>query len=136
MLFVLQNAPTATLELPGLRLREVPLPGGAAKFDLSLTLQAAGDELAGGFDFSSDLFDAPTIQRLGERFRLLLAAAVTDPERPAADLPLLGEAERHQLIAEWNDTSACLLETPVHERISAMAAEAPGRIALDFEGKG
>ena len=36
----------------------------------------------------------------------LLEGVAEAPERKVVELPLLGGAERHQLIAEWNDTAA------------------------------
>ena len=37
-------------------------------------------------------------------FETLLEVIVANPEQRISDLPLLTEAEKHQLLVEWNDT--------------------------------
>src|SRR4029077_2754571 len=62
---ILQNLPASRLELPGLTLAPLAAGGGRAQFDLSLFLYP---RLEGGMlaqlEYASDLFDAPTIERL------------------------------------------------------------------------
>ena len=54
--------------------------------------------------YNTDLFEAATIARMLGHFQILLEAMVADPEQRLSDLPLLTEAERQQLLVEWNDT--------------------------------
>src|SRR6202023_3470199 len=42
----------------------------------------------------------------------LLAAAAADPAVPWPELPLLGDAERHQLLREWNDPAPTATGSP------------------------
>ncbi len=81
--------------------------GGSSKFDLTLGLwDSGGSAFAGWMEYSSDLFEPATVVRWAECLETLLAAAGEDPDRPLSLLPLLGPAQRHQLLAEWNDTGA------------------------------
>ncbi|MEA2694752.1 MAG: hypothetical protein QOJ16_4139, partial [Acidobacteriota bacterium] len=81
---------------------------GTAKLDLALTLTAggsgdaegAGEGLAVAAEYAADLFDATTIERLLRDFDALLAGAAAHPERALSELPLLGAAERQQLLAD------------------------------------
>ena len=106
--FVLQNMPTAELELPGVTLSGLPGEVRSAKFDLSLEMEerpaSQGGGIRGTFEYATDLFDAATVERLAEHFQRLLAAAVAAPEMPLLDLPLLAEGERQQ--AQWRDATA------------------------------
>ena len=53
----------------------------------------------------------------------LLEAAVAAPGHAAGELPLLTEAERHQLLVEWNDTQADYpRDACVHELFEAQVA--------------
>jgi amino acid adenylation domain-containing protein len=132
VLFALQNAPAAPLELPGLAIRGEEIAASAAKLDLSLSMgAAAGGGLDGALEYSRDLFEEPTIVRLLNQLRTLLEGAAADPERRLSDLPLLGPAERRQILEEWNDTG----EAPVsgvclHELFAAQAARTPEAEAL------
>ena len=48
--------------------------------------------------YNIDMFDASTIERMLGHYEHLLAAAVSRSVPPIADLPLLTEDERHQLL--------------------------------------
>ena len=55
------------------------------------------------------------------------------PELRCSELPLLGEAERAQLLVEWNDTRAALgPEVCLHELVLAQAGRTPESVAVVF----
>ena len=100
---ILGNAPRPPAELaPGVRLGLRELDAGAAKVDLSLQLEETGNGLATVWEYSTDLFDAATVERMADRLEALMAGLVAAPKVPILDLPLLSAAERAQLAA-WNE---------------------------------
>jgi amino acid adenylation domain-containing protein len=103
VLFVLQNAPPARLLLPDLALEPLTIESAAAQFSLSLELMESNGILTGTIDYSRDLFDGATIERLMGHWTTWLRAAVAEPDRRISALPLLGSAERHQVVSEWNE---------------------------------
>ena len=129
-MFVLQNAPGAGVDLPGLSLRPIAVAPGTAKLDLTLSLAAAGRGFLGAVEYSTDLFAEPTVAALGERFVRLLAALAGDPGRPVHDLPLWLDGERHQVLAEWNDTPPLPAPACLHALFEAQADRTPGAVAL------
>ena len=131
VMFVGQNAPLRRIELPGLTLhpREVDL--GTARFDLSLSMGPADGGWLGTWKYSTDLFDAATLERMAGHFEGLLAAALAEPERPISDLALLEAAERHQVTAAWNDTAVARPDACLHELIAAQVARTPGAVAVE-----
>ncbi|HVG08218.1 MAG TPA: amino acid adenylation domain-containing protein, partial [Thermoanaerobaculia bacterium] len=90
--------------LPGLSLRLAEPDTGTAKFDLLLSLADGGAGLAGYLEYSSDLFDRTTAQRMARRLEIVLGEMVSHPARPISELEAWSEAERHQVLVEWNDT--------------------------------
>ncbi|MBE8526733.1 amino acid adenylation domain-containing protein, partial [Amycolatopsis sp. H6(2020)] len=92
-------------DLPGVRVRPEPLGTGAARFDLTFGLaerraaDGAPDGIACYLEYSTDLFDAPTVRRILDRFELLLTAATADPDTRVGDLDILTTAERADLLA-------------------------------------
>ncbi len=82
------------------------LETGTAKFDLSLYASATEHGLDGLMEYSTDLFEADTIPRLCRHFGVLLQAIARDPDQSISKLPLLAEADRLQLLVEWNRTEA------------------------------
>ncbi|MEA2563973.1 MAG: hypothetical protein QOH06_5477 [Acidobacteriota bacterium] len=61
----------------------------------------------------------------------LLRGMAEDPGRTLADLPLLTEAERHQLSVEWNDTAVAFpWGLTLHGLFLAQAERAPEAVAI------
>ena len=102
VMFVLHNASLRTVELPGLTLSPVEGDSETAHFDLTLQIADTEQGLTAAFVYNTDLFEAATIARMLGNFQTLLEAVVADPEQRLSDLPLLTEAERQQLLVEWN----------------------------------
>ncbi len=134
VMFVLQNAPRADLQLPGLTAHPLRVDTGTAKFDLSLFMIETLEGAHAAFEYNTDLFDADTITRLSGHFRTLLESVVADLDRPLSALPLLTGAERRQLLVDWNETRA---EYPcdacVHELFAVQAARTPDAVAVVYE---
>jgi amino acid adenylation domain-containing protein len=133
VMFALQNAPTEALELPGLTLSSLEIDTATAKFDLTLSMEDTPQGLMGSLEYSTDLFDATTISRMLEHLQTLLEGIVANPQQRLADLPLLTEAERQQLLVEWNRTA---MDYPkdvcVHQLFEAQVEQTPEAVAVVF----
>ncbi|CAG0937652.1 hypothetical protein TFLX_06601, partial [Thermoflexales bacterium] len=80
---------------------------------------------------STDLFEPATIARLAEHFQTLLAGIVADPDQPIEQLPLLSQAERQQLLVEWNATTREYpTDTSLAQVFEAQVAQGPDRVAI------
>jgi natural product biosynthesis luciferase-like monooxygenase protein len=135
ILFALQSTPPQTLTAHDLTLTPLAIDNQTAKFDLSLDMVAADHGLQGTLTYSSDLFDAATIERLAGHFQTLLEAIVADPARPVSTLPLLSAAERQQLLVEWNATELPYPATSIHRLIEEQARRTPDAIAVVCQGE-
>ncbi|MFP2912986.1 condensation domain-containing protein, partial [Pyxidicoccus sp. 3LFB2] len=105
VMFILQNAPVPELALPGLTLKPVPVDGHTSRFDLTLTLEDTKEGFRGTLDYSTDLFEASTVARMAGHLRRLIEGMVADPRQLTSSLPLLSDAEQHQVLEGWNDTA-------------------------------
>jgi Condensation domain/AMP-binding enzyme/TubC N-terminal docking domain len=132
-MLVLQNTPRRPFVPPGIRLESIEIDNQTAQFDLSLYLRERDGKLIGFFEYSTDLFDPATIARMAGHFQILSASIAADPDLSIATLPMLGAAERQQLLFEWNDTRA---EYPhgacIHELFEAQVERTPDAVALEF----
>ncbi len=108
------------------------LETGTSKFDLTLLAAETKDGLEGMFEYSTDLFEAETIWRLCGHFGVLLEALVGDPDQPISRLPMLTEADRQQLLVEWNDTDTVFPEAGLclHELFTRQAQRTPEAVAV------
>ena len=89
VMFILQNAPRQRLELPGLRLEEIEFDPGTAKFDLTVDMAEVDEGLLCAFEYSTDLFEASTVTRMLDHFRVLLEAVAADPAQRISALPMM-----------------------------------------------
>ncbi|MDP9121717.1 MAG: amino acid adenylation domain-containing protein, partial [Acidobacteriota bacterium] len=130
-MLVLQNNSPERLEMSGVELHPLAVSTVTANFDITLTLRETGQGLEAALEYSTDLFDGTTMARLlGQLDRLLLAAA-DSPETQLSRLPLLGEGERFQVLAEWNDAGQpAHRDVLLHDSFLAQAALTPDRVAL------
>ncbi len=134
VMFVLQNASLRAVELPGLTLSPVEADSETAHFDLILVVVDAEQGLTVSFVYNTDLFEAATIARMLGNFQTLLEAVVADPEQRLSDLPLLTDAERQQLLVEWNDNKTDYpRDLCIHQLFEAQAQRTPDAIAVVFE---
>jgi aspartate racemase len=135
VMFTLQNTGAESLALPGLRLAQLPPPTTTAKFDLTLSLAQTGESLYAAMEYNTDLFDEETVRRLLRHYEKVLESVVAAPEQALAQITLLNEAEREQLLVEWNDTTQEYPAHCLHELFSAQAARTPEAVALVYEAE-
>ena len=109
---------------------------GAAKLPIcSFNFFDREEGFSGRFTYSTDLFDAATIGRMASHFQTLLQGVVADPDQRLSRLPLLCQAERHQLLVEWNSLSPT--EYPdrdwcLHQLFESQVERTPNAIAVVF----
>ncbi|MEG4838969.1 amino acid adenylation domain-containing protein [Microcoleus sp. B9-D4] len=134
VMFAFQSASEFALELPGLSLNCQQIHSGTANFDLTLELKATATGIRGWFEYSLDLFESATIARMARHFQNLLEGIVANPSARLSDLPMLAEAERQQLLFEWNNTGVNYFQNEcVHRLFEAQAAKTPDAVAVRFE---
>ena len=133
VLFALQNAPMDEFHLPGLTVTLAEFEEQTTRFDLELHVREVDNQLQGYCLYSTDLFDKGTIQRMMGHFLTLLAGIVADPQRSIAELPLLTEAERYQILVEWNDTQADYpFDQCIHQLFEEQVERTPEAVAVVF----
>jgi amino acid adenylation domain-containing protein/non-ribosomal peptide synthase protein (TIGR01720 family) len=95
-------------------------------FPLTVDVYPEG-ELSLRFLYEPPDFEADAVARLAGHFAALLEEiAAAGGERRLAELDLLTAAERHQLVAEWNDSATELaLDVCVHELFAQQALRTP-----------
>ncbi len=121
--------PPAAKQLGPLQVEPLELPTVTSKFDFIWLLKEADDRLEGRIEYN-DLFAPATIQRFISHFQQLLAEIVAVPEQLVYTLPLLTEAERHQMLVAWNNTQTAY---PEHTSIPALFEAQVARTAVVFQ---
>jgi amino acid adenylation domain-containing protein/thioester reductase-like protein len=136
VLFAWQSNEETSLQLPGVQVEPVAHPFDWAKFDVELIFREVGDTIQGGFNYSTALFDAATIERQRDYLITALEAMVADAQQPIARIDLLGDDERTRLLHMFNATDAPCPRSPcLHQLFEQHARDQPDRIALVHAGQ-
>jgi amino acid adenylation domain-containing protein/non-ribosomal peptide synthase protein (TIGR01720 family) len=130
-MLVFENTPTPAYTLSDLSLAPVGVSTGTSIFDLTLYMGEEPQSLTGAWEYSTELFEEATVKQLLDHFERLLHGIVAEPQQRISRLPLLSEAEREQLLVEWNQTAReyesqqCL-----QQLIAEQAARQPNAVAV------
>ncbi len=134
-----QDVAAAGWQLPGLAVRDEPVPAVDAKFDLTLGFQQDRDGegapagISAVFEYAQDLFDEATVRALAARLTRLFRQAAASPDRPLSALDLLTAGER-QSLEEWNRTAREVPEATLPELFEAQAHRTPHAAAVTCGG--
>jgi amino acid adenylation domain-containing protein len=141
VMIVLQQAETTNLN-EQLSLRDVQVgpydvfTEEISKFDLSFNFEGAGDELQLKLWYNGDIYDEPTIERLGKHMEQLLAAIIDAPHVPVNRLDYVSNEEKHQLLHMFNNTTAGYLkDTTIIDLFEAQVRQTPDAVALVFDNE-
>jgi amino acid adenylation domain-containing protein len=133
--FFLRTDRPVRVELGGLDLEPLQLSQQEGLTDLSLEMMELQGRLHCELKYDTALFEPATIDRLAHSFTLLLEAAVEEPSRTVAELPLLSEPERHRLLVAWNERRQDFpLDRCLPELFRAQAERAPEAVAVRAGG--
>src|ERR1700733_7308772 len=133
--FALYNAARdPALGPPGLQASEFERTHDNSRLDLSLSLTDEGEKINGVLEYATDLSDRSPIERMPTPFISVLEAIVVDDQKCISNLDLLSQAQRQQVLVDFNDT-----DTPypsghcIHQLFEEQVARTPDALALVFE---
>ncbi len=133
-MFMLQNLEMPAMEIPGLKLKPFHYEQTTSKFDLTLLCVEIENNLACTIEYSTKLFKQETIERFIKYLKKIISEVVKNPDEKIAEIDILPEEEKKQLLDEFNDTAA---EYPGHKTIyqlfEAQVDVIPDNVALVFK---
>jgi len=135
VLFVLQNTPWEAGNFGELQVAPAEIAaGGTARFDLAVSVADYDGQLWLGLEFSTDLFDTGTIERLAAGFEALLGAIVAEPATVVGSLPVQAPPDRERQLQLWQpqptpDTG--LAGNDVYALFAAQLRRTPAAVAVE-----
>ncbi|WKX74036.1 amino acid adenylation domain-containing protein [Streptomyces sp. XD-27] len=127
----LQHLADTVPAFQGLDVTEIQPPNDVAKMDLTFDFYEDASSLVCYLEYSTDLFDRATVERLGGHLVTLLRAVSEEPEAPLAGLSMLPADELRTLTADWQGQA---LEAPaaqtLHQIFDEQAARTPASVAV------
>ena len=125
-----QGQHLSSIGMDGLEVESLLAETRTSKFDLTLLVTDGGDEILLEAEYSTDLFDHERIARMFGHYETMLKAVATDPEQRLAELPLLTDAERDQLVVQFNQTGRDYPRECVHQLFEIQAERTPEAVAI------
>ncbi len=133
VMFVFQNVKESALKIPGIKLEPLRETRTTSKFDMSLSAFEDVDQISFRLEYSAKLFKPETIKRFKSYFRKIMLTVISDDNVRIADINVLGEAEKHELLHQFNDTRVSPpQEKSVISLFEKQVKQAPNKIALEF----
>jgi amino acid adenylation domain-containing protein len=124
--------------VPGLAVSAFAIPRPVTQFDLALYAnERPGGGIACCFTYRTDLFESAEIECFGARLKVLLRAAVRQPDLRLSQLPAMTAPERELVLASWPAGAAARAQEPgtLHALFETQAALTPQALALVMGGQ-
>jgi amino acid adenylation domain-containing protein len=132
VLFVMENAPLPALVLNDLEVTVKQIRNDSAKFDLTLFVTQRNDQFECEWEFSSELFENSTIERMSQHFQNLVREVSANPHKLISHYQFADESEQRRIIVDWNKTSLTRPAECVDSVIQRQSRVTPQAPALIF----
>ena len=134
VMFSLQNSPMPTMKMSQVTMTLIQDDSTTSQFDLTLDITERGDAMDCLIEYSTEIFERATVQRMLNHFINLLESIVADPHQRVRELPLLTAAERDEILVKWNNTASDHdYKRCVHQLFEEQAARTPDSLAVVFD---
>jgi amino acid adenylation domain-containing protein len=132
---IFENYPGEKTEFNGENSLQIGESQGFEHTNYPLTVVTVpGDELLVKFSYDTLRFEEDSLRRMLGHLQTIFSAIVTNPQQTVAELPLLTEAERHELLIEWNNTeSKYPKDKCIHQLFEQQVELTPDAVAVVFE---
>jgi tyrocidine synthetase-3 len=119
-MFVIQNMDIPLIEIPGLKLTSYQYQLETSKFDFTLIGVEIEKKLVFNVEYNTNLFKKASIERFITYFKTTVAVVLENPDIKIAEVDILSEEEKRQLLMDFNDTE---MDYPNDKTLQQLFAE-------------
>ncbi len=122
-----------TLQLDNYKIEPFEIKSKTSRFDLLFEVREINNEFNLNLVYCTTIFNRSTIERLGRYFINILEEIVENQNICIRDIQMLSEADRKQLLYDFNNTDVGYSENKtINQLFEEMAIKAPDKQALVF----
>lgn len=133
VLFNMRNLPRHAVEFSGLNVGVVEVDTGTSAVELSLEVAPDPEGLRVTMEFSTDLFEAATIERMLRHYlHVLEAIAAGEGSARISSIPIMSSDDRAAVLRSGAGTRATREPVCVHELVERSAQGTPDAVAISF----
>ncbi|MGD2088783.1 MAG: amino acid adenylation domain-containing protein [Candidatus Aminicenantes bacterium] len=130
-MFLLQNYEWTELAMEGLVFKPYPFKTNASTFDLRVTVMEVKNTIDIEIQYASKLFKETTIHQLAHHYINILEQVGNDPQKRLADIQILTEKEKKQVLCEFNKSQKDVgQKKTVYQLFENQVEKTPDRTAL------
>ena len=134
VMFVYQNNGYPAINFDGIHAEYFIPDSPISKFDLTLEVIPTNDEYSLRFEYCTKLFDEDFIKRLSSHYMNILTAILDNAEIKIADIDMLSEEEKHQILYDFNNTKVDYpRDKTIVDLFEEQVEKTPDNIAVVFE---
>lgn len=134
VMFVYQNNGYPKINLQNANVEYFIPENNVSKFDLTLEVTPMENEYSLRFEYCTKLFDDDFIKRFASHYINILTAILENNEIKIADIDMLSEQEKHQILYEFNDTKVDYpKDKTIVDLFEEQVEKTPDNIAVVFE---
>ncbi|MAS92169.1 MAG: hypothetical protein CMO55_03140 [Verrucomicrobiales bacterium] len=123
-----------TFHVGDLSMETIDLTTRQAQFEITLTVEEAGGQLFGCWQYNRDLFDEATIKELGALYEQVLREITANTDSKISEINLLTKDVEAEVIEELNKTSEKYEDDALlHDLVTAVAKEKDEDTAIIFD---
>ena len=104
-MFMLQNIEMEPLKMGDIEITPYNKEPDTAKFDLTLTASEYEQGITYAIEYCTRLFKKETIDKIGMHYRRILEQVLKEPGKKIAEIEMVTEEEKEQLLYDFNDTT-------------------------------
>ncbi|MCM3007886.1 amino acid adenylation domain-containing protein [Bacillus subtilis] len=136
VMFVLQNMDQDVGCIQSLDITPYKFEYNIAKFDLTLTAIEKGGQIHCMLEYATSLYKEQSVRLMMKHFIQLVNEITVNPQKKLAEISMIGEKEKTQILEEFNDTKT---EYPKGKTIQKLfeeqAERMPDQLAVVCEGQ-
>src|SRR6266849_3483094 len=133
VMFAVQNAPWVGPQMKDLEMAAFRGDEPRVGFDLEMYAWEQEGQIELYWLYNSDLFDRWRVEQMARHYVRVLESVAADANRRVGEVELLGVAERHQVLEEWNSTTHTVPQATLPELFEAQVEKSPEAVAVVFE---
>jgi amino acid adenylation domain-containing protein len=131
--FSYQDARNRPHKIGDLAIEQIYLFNSSAVTDLSFWLKESDVDMAGGIDYSAELFDERTIDQFFNHYLQLIDAVVKHPDASISGIPMLTEKESADLIVCDRTEIKAVGDKRIGSVFKETAGRYPDKVAVELD---
>ncbi len=136
VMFMYQNYRKSELKIPGLTLKQFDSKRIRSSFDVTMVVLESSEKLVVNFEYATSLFRKETVEKFMGYFRTMMSEVMRNDQIKLADIQVISDAEKDDLIHVFNDTRLDFdTNSTIHQLFEEQVSRHPHQPAISFEGE-